>query len=204
MRTIFLLFALISSSLVWTQSKGEIIRELEAYRAAENEMFKDPARTPLTKEGLATFKMLDYYPIDLGYRVKAKIVRTPGEEPFLLRTNTDRLPEYVKFGEAHFSLYNRDLVLNLYRSTESEDGSGMSNTLFVPFTDLTSGDGSYGGGRYLEFPIPAGDTMIIDFNMAFNPYCVYNENYSCPITPRENDLFVRIEAGMKDFKGSGK
>ena len=68
MRTIFLLFALISSSLVWAQSKGEIIRELEAYRAAENEMFKDPARTPLTKEGLATFKVLDYYPIDLGYR----------------------------------------------------------------------------------------------------------------------------------------
>jgi uncharacterized protein (DUF1684 family) len=204
MRTLILLFAILFSSLSWAQSKTEIIRQLEAYRSAEIESFKDPNTSPLTKADLATFETLDYFPIDLGYRVEAKIVRTPDEKPFLLRTNTDRLPEYVKFGEAHFSLYDKELVLNLYRSTESEDGSGLSNTLFVPFTDLTSGDGSYGGGRYLEFPVPEDDTLVIDFNKAFNPYCVYNYNYSCPITPRENDLFVRIEAGMKIYKASGE
>jgi len=66
-------------------------------------------------------------------------------------------------------------------------------------TDLTSGDGSYGGGRYLEVDVPTKETMIIDFNLLYNPYCAYSYRWSCPIPPKENDLLIRIEAGVKDY-----
>ena len=72
--------------------------------------------------------------------------------------------------------------------------------LFLPFTDLTSGVESYGGGRYIDLEATDKDTMIVDFNQAYNPYCAYNEKYSCPIVPEENDLKVEIKAGVKAFK----
>ena len=72
--------------------------------------------------------------------------------------------------------------------------------LFLPFLDDTNGEGSYGGGRYIDLRIPDSDTMIIDFNTAYNPYCAYNDRYSCPIVPRQNYLDVAIEAGVKAFK----
>ena len=71
--------------------------------------------------------------------------------------------------------------------------------LFLPFLDETNGLESYGGGRYINVRIPEGDTMIIDFNKSYNPFCAYNDKYSCPIVPRENYLKTRIEAGVKGF-----
>ncbi|WP_321538818.1 DUF1684 domain-containing protein [Flavobacterium piscinae] len=72
--------------------------------------------------------------------------------------------------------------------------------MFLPFTDLTSGIESYGGGRYIDLKIQEGKIWTIDFNQAYNPYCAYNEKYSCPIVPEENDLKVEIKAGVKAFK----
>jgi uncharacterized protein (DUF1684 family) len=77
---------------------------------------------------------------------------------------------------------------------------GMEDYLFLPFLDETNGFETYGGGRYLDLRIPVGDTIEIDFNTAYNPFCAYNEKYSCPIVPRENYLQTRIEAGVKAFK----
>jgi uncharacterized protein (DUF1684 family) len=71
---------------------------------------------------------------------------------------------------------------------------------FLPFTDETNGMESYGGGRYIDLNVPKGNKLIIDFNSAYNPYCAYNDKYSCPIVPRENYLKTRIEAGVKTFK----
>jgi uncharacterized protein (DUF1684 family) len=160
-----------------------------------NQSYLDPERSVLLPEDFENFTGLEFYPIDSKYIVKAEFVRTPDEKPFLMPTTTERLPEYVKYGEAHFQLEGKNLVLSLFKATDRE-----SNYLFLPFTDLTSGDGSYGGGRYLDFELPVEDVLLIDFNKAYNPYCTYNPRYSCPIPPEENDLLVRIEAGVKDFK----
>ena len=127
-------------------------------------------------------------------------MRTPDEKPFLMPTTTERLPEYVKYGEAHFKINGKQLKLNLYKSTKPYSEPGYEDYLFLPFTDLTSGDGSYGGGRFLDARIPEGNTILLDFNKAYNPYCAYNSMYSCPIPPKENDLDIRIEAGVKDYK----
>ena len=177
-----------------------IVEAVMAHQHSENEHFRDKEKTILTAEDFEDFAGLEFYPIDLKYRVKAKFVRTPAELPFLMPTTTDRLPEYVKYGEAHFSMDGKELKLALYQSTEAYDEAGYEDYLFLPFTDLTSGDGSYGGGRFLDARIPKGNKIFLDFNKAYNPYCAYNYKYSCPIPPKENDLLVRIEAGIKAFE----
>lgn len=175
------------------------LSEIEAHQATENEHFKNKETTILTEEDFEHFTGLEFYPIDLKYLVTADFIRTPDEKPFLMPTTTDRLPEYVKYGEAHFTIDGKNLKLELYQSTKHYEEEGYEDYLFLPFTDLTSGDGSYGGGRFLDARIPKRNKMILNFNKAYNPYCAYNSKFSCPIPPKVNDLLVRIEAGVKAF-----
>ncbi|WP_026450654.1 DUF1684 domain-containing protein [Aequorivita capsosiphonis] len=198
MKNLLLLSLLLFSTVIIAQDQV-LVSESQSAQDELNEEYTNPETTILTPEDFKDFKNLEFYPIDLKYRVKAKLIRTPDEKPFLMPTSTERLPEYVKYGEAHFTLEGKDIVLNLFKSTQPYDEPGYEDYLFVPFTDLTSGDGSYGGGRYIDQRIPEGDTIIIDFNKAYNPYCAYNARYSCPIPPKENDILIRIEAGVKDF-----
>lgn len=195
-------YILILSVLMVSCSSANLakqIKDIEAYQASANKEFSNEETTILTPEDFEHFTALDFYPINLKYRVTANLVRTPNEKPFLMPTTTERLPEYVKYGEAHFSVDDKDLKLELYQSTKHDKEEGYEDYLFLPFTDLTSGDGSYGGGRFLDARIPKGDKMVLDFNKAYNPYCAYNSKYSCPIPPKVNDLLVRIEAGVKAF-----
>lgn len=164
-----------------------------------NEEYSNAETTILEPADFKVFGGLEFYPLDSKYIVIAQFVRTPDEKPFLMPTSTSRLPEFVKYGQAHFMIDGKNLILNLYKSTAQVEGSEYEDYLFLPFTDLTSGNGSYGGGRYLDLKIPEGDTITIDFNKAYNPYCAYNSKYSCPIPPEENDVLVRIEAGVRDF-----
>ncbi|MEM7086336.1 MAG: DUF1684 domain-containing protein [Bacteroidota bacterium] len=199
MKYFSLLLLIFFAELAVAQTEAEIIQEIESYRASENEKFGDKETTILTPEGFRKFKGLEFYEINLDFRVTARFVRTPNEKPFLMPTTTARLPEYVKYGEAHFEIGGKPLKLNLYQNTTPSEDPEYADHLFLPFTDYTSGDGSYGGGRFIDSYIPAGDTIVIDFNLAYNPYCAYNSGYSCPIPPKENDLRVRIEAGVKDY-----
>ncbi|EDM44884.1 hypothetical protein SCB49_02149 [unidentified eubacterium SCB49] len=198
MRVVFILFVCFGNVL-FAQTAEELTQEINEYRAEENKKFATAETTILTKRDFRKFEALDFFPVDLKYRVEATFVRTPDEIPFLMPTTTERTPEYVKYGEAHFKIDSVKLKLNLYQNTAPSDDPELKDYLFLPFTDWTSGDGSYGGGRFLDAYIPEGDIIILDFNKAYNPYCAYNHRYSCPIPPKENDLSVRIEAGVKDF-----
>lgn len=197
----FLLILIFGLLFLSCQDKEEYIREIQDYQASENEAFGNSETSILKPEDIAEFSGLDFYPIDIKYRVKAKFVRTPNEKPFLMRTTTERLPEYVKYGEVHFKLNGEKLKLDIFQDTQHMSNVGYEDYLFLPLTDLTSGDGSYGGGRFLDVRIPTEETMILDFNKLYNPYCAYNDKYSCPIPPRQNDLLVRVESGVKDFAG---
>jgi len=192
------LFILLCISLS-AQTELNSINEIKAYQTSENEKFSNPETTILEKKDVRKFKGLDFYAINLDFVVKARFVRTPNENPFLMKTSTSRLPEYIKYGEAHFEIKGEKLQLNLYQSVVPSEDPKYVDYLFLPFTDLTSGDGSYGGGRFLDAYIPNGNTIVLDFNKAYNPYCAYNSRYSCPIPPSENNLSIRIEAGVKDF-----
>ncbi len=199
MKNLLSLLFLGVATLTFAQQHSAEYINIVTHQKEENEEFSNPETSILTPEDLKEFKKLKFYPIDLKYRVVATFVRTPDEKPFLMPTTTERLPEYVKYGEAHFELDGEKLQLNLYQSVPIMEDPEYVDYLFLPFTDFTSGDGSYGGGRFIDARIPEGDTIVIDFNKAYNPYCAYNSRYSCPIPPRENDLKVRIEAGVKDF-----
>lgn len=199
MKYIFLVALLSLTESFIAQTKAELLYDIEAYQAAENEKFGNPSTTILLPKDLNNFKGLEFYPVNLDFRILAQFVRTPNEKPFIMETTTGRRPEYVKYGEAHFEIKGKKLQLNLYESVIPSNDPMYQDYLFLPFTDLTSGDGSYGGGRFLDTYIPQGDQILLNFNKAYNPYCTYNSDYSCPIPPSENDLEVRIEAGVKDF-----
>ncbi|AFL79898.1 Protein of unknown function (DUF1684) [Aequorivita sublithincola DSM 14238] len=198
MKTLLLFSILLFSYSIFAQDET-LVSDSEAAQIELNEEFSNPETTILEPADFKNFKGLEFYPFDEKFIVKANLVLTPNEKPFLMPTTTSRTPEYVKYGEAHFSLEGKDFVLNIFKSTEPYDEPGYEDYLFLPFTDLTSGDGSYGGGRFLDQRIPEDDTLVIDFNKAYNPYCAYSPRFSCPIPPKENDLLIRIEAGVKDF-----
>jgi uncharacterized protein (DUF1684 family) len=164
-----------------------------------NHEFSDPAESPLTAAERGAFKSLPFYPVSYGYCVVAKLVRDSTALPFAMPTSTSRLPMYRKYGELHFELNGQPQRLTVYQSLALLQKPGFADYLFLPFTDLTNGHGSYGGGRYLDLRIPPAGTRTItlDFNQAYNPSCAYNHAYSCPIPPAANRLAVAIPAGVQ-------
>lgn len=175
-----------------------------AFQKKINSEYANPKESPLTKADLKKFKSLDFYTIDTDFCVTAEFVRTPNEKPFAMPTTTSRMPMYVKYGELHFTLKGKKCKLDVFQDITLSKIAEYKDHLFLPFTDLTSGDGSYGGGRYIDLTIPEGNSIMLDFNTAYNPYCVYNHAYSCPIPPEQNDLQVAIKAGVKDYKKNSK
>lgn len=175
------------------------LAEIEKHRKKQQEEMKSPT-SPLLKKDRRKFKGLNYYPPDLNYRVTAKFVKTENPVLFKMKTTTARLPEYVKYGEVHFTLSGTDYSLEVYQSPDIIKREGYEDYLFIPFTDETNGNETYEVGRYLEMRIPTSDDVILDFNLCYNPYCSYNPKYSCPIPPEINHLPVEIPAGEKKFK----
>lgn len=185
-----------------SQGKRAVVGETE-YQRELNAVYKDASKSPLKKRDLKKFKGLDFYPVDSSYVVTAKLIKTPDTPFFEMATTTDRKPLYREFGILKFTLQGKELSLTVYKSKEEYEDPKYEGYLFLPFTDDTSGDGSYGGGRYMDIyekNILDDDTIVLNFNNTYNPYCAYNEDYSCPLTPRKNHLDVAIKAGIKDFK----
>lgn len=198
-RTLLLLIFFFALNNAMAQGKT-VIQEIKDFQEDLTSSFRDPETSPLTAEDQKSFVALDFYPIDTNFRVEAKFIRTPMEVPFEMPTTTERRPLYVKYGEVYFQLEGREFRMNIYQNLELISKPEYVDYLFVPFTDLTNGKGSYSGGRYIDTRIPLGKKIVLDFNKAYNPYCAYNGKYSCPIPPEENQLEVEIRAGVKDFE----
>ena len=191
---LFFLVSLMLSLSVIAQEKS-----VEEFQRDMNEKFSDPERTTLSKDDLAEFKQLDFFEIDSAFQVKAHFLRTPAEAPFRMQTTTKRKPVYVKYGELYFSIKGREFKLDVFQNQELISDPEYYNYLFLPFADLTNGETTYSGGRYLDLRIPEGDSIFLNFNKAYNPYCGYNGDFSCPIVPAENNLEIAVTAGVKNF-----
>ncbi|MDH7444493.1 DUF1684 domain-containing protein [Aquimarina sp. 2201CG14-23] len=196
-RLSFLLILFFSN--VIAQDSTAIHRVL-VFQEELNRDFASEEESPLTPKDFKEFKELEFFDIDTTYSVLASFVRTPYETPFIMKTTTNREPIYVKYGEAHFVLQEKEWVLNIYQNQGLKTQPEYKDYLFLPFTDLTNGETSYGGGRFMDLKIPEGDTIVIDFNTAYNPYCAYSARYSCPIPPEENHLELEIPVGVKKYK----
>ena len=198
MKKILLLVMLLQFSLGFAQTQFRW-EAVEKFQNELNAEYADSKTSPLLPEDLKEFKSLDFYPANEKFFVVAQFVRTANEQPFEMKTSTDRKPVYVKYGEAHFSIEGQLFKLNIYRNIELSKKEQYKDYLFLPFSDLTCGDESYIGGKYIDLKIPQGDTVVIDFNRSYNPYCAYSPKYSCPKVPLENDLKIAIRAGVKKF-----
>lgn len=195
MQKILVSVLIFTSLFTFAQSK----KAAEAFQKNLNEEFADAKKSPLTEEDRLTFKVLDIFPIDENFIVEATFTKSKNEKSFEMKTTTDRAPLYIKYGEISFVLNGEKFNLNVYQNLELIKRPGFKKHLFLPFSDLTSGNETYIGGRYIDLQIPKGKTITIDFNQAYNPYCAYNYKYSCPIVPLENDLATHIKAGVKKF-----
>ncbi|MCB0463866.1 MAG: DUF1684 domain-containing protein [Flavobacteriaceae bacterium] len=181
------------------QDKRPLLGETD-YQKEQNAKFKDATTSPLTDKDRKYFKGLDFFKFDSTYIVKALLKRTPDTEWFNMKTTTERLSKERVFGVLNFEINGKSFSLNVYQGEENMQTKGLEDYLFLPFLDDTNGEESYGGGRYIDLRIPESDTITIDFNRAYNPLCVYNEKYSCPLVPRENYLPIEVKAGVKLFK----
>lgn len=197
MKNLFTLFLVFSIGILSAQEKkSEASKE---FQDNLNKEYADVNESPLTKEDLAVFKGLDFFPIDEKYIVLATFIKSKNEKIFQMKTSTTRLSQYKKYGELHFELEGKSFVLNVYQNIELIKKKDYEDYLFLPFSDVTNGKESYIGGRYIDMRIQKENIWTIDFNKAYNPYCAYNHNYSCPIVPLENDLEIAINAGVKKF-----
>jgi uncharacterized protein (DUF1684 family) len=178
----------------------ELILGETVFQKQLNAEYKDASKSPLKSKDLKFFKGLDFFKFDSSYVVKATLKPTPDTEWFNMKTTTDRLSKERVFGVLSFELQGQSFQLNVYQGQELMQTEGFKDYLFLPFIDNSNGSSTYAGGRYIDLRIPKGDTLEIDFNTAYNPYCAYNEKYSCPIVPRVNYLDLEIEAGVKAFK----
>lgn len=194
-----LLFCLISGSLFAQNDSVSWRQGVLNWQQEMNSEYADSATSPLTNEDRLVFTGLDFYAPDSIFCVVAQLELTPDSRSFPMKTSTTRAPMYRQYGLLHFEIYGKKYSLPAYQRAEVLTTDDYANYLFVPFTDLTNGDETYIGGRYLDFEINSSNVYIIDFNKAYNPYCAYNHKYSCPVPPAENSLDCKIEAGVKKF-----
>jgi uncharacterized protein len=199
-RLVAVMLPAFSITLSQAQDQADAISIIQKHRKEQEATFRNKQLTPLTKKDLRKFKHLNFYEIDLNFRVRATFIKNDKPLFFKMKTTTDRLPSYSKYGELHFELEGRQFSLAVYQSPDIMKRPGYEDYLFIPFTDKTNGDETYEVGRYLEFRIPTTEEVILDFNLCYNPYCSYNDGYSCPIPPEENSIPIRITAGEKKYR----
>nr|WP_299343604.1 DUF1684 domain-containing protein [Allomuricauda sp.] len=180
--------------------QSEEMREIQDFQDNLNKTFKNPETSPLPDRYRKDFEGLEFFPADTTYRVVATFKRTPDAQPFYMPTNTGEKTIEVVYGIASFELNGVSHQLEIYQTPALMTQPQYKNYLFLPFLDDTNGTETYGGGRYIDMTIPKGDTIVIDFNRAYNPYCVYNKKYSCPLVPRQNYLRTKVRAGVKAFE----
>jgi uncharacterized protein (DUF1684 family) len=160
------------------------------FRKMKDEFFAQDGQSPLTPEQKRVFKGLKYFPLNPSLHFEVAVHEFPDKQQVEMQTTTGDIQVYQRYGRFSFIVDGQPAELTIYQSD-----SGW----FLPFVDSHSGKETYPAGRYLE-PEPLGDGRFrVDFNLAYNPYCAYNDSWSCPLTPFENHLRVSIRAGEKLF-----
>ena len=170
--------------------------ELEQFRRMKDDFFKTDAQSPLSPELKKTFTGLNYFPENEALHFTLDLERHDNPAHVEMQTSKGDVRDYINVGQIRFPVSGEQVTLQVY---ESENNPG---DYFVPFIDATAPKETYGAGRYLEPERVGPDRLLVDFNTAYNPYCVYDySKWSCPIPPAENRLSVRIEAGEKNLEG---
>jgi uncharacterized protein (DUF1684 family) len=166
--------------------------DISELRIAKDYFFKTDSQSPLNHSEQKTFRGLKYYPENPELRFTLPLETLKDPEHMVLTTSTGDEQEYFHVGQIRFRIHDQEAALQVYISASGGD-------YFIPFVDATAPGETYGGGRYLEPEEIGKGLLLVDFNLAYNPYCAYNDRWSCPIPPRANRISVRVEAGEMKF-----
>ena len=180
------------------QNSEEYVAKIQKLREEKDNTMRNTPDSPFADDSLKnTFSGLKYYPVDATYRIQALLTPIENPKPVLLPTSDGKEKTYLEYAYAEFEMQgerNKLLILEIM------DNGPYKGTLFLAFADKTSAVETYGAGRYLDIKkLPGSSSVTLDFNEAYNPYCAYNDNFSCPFPPKENILNIRIEAGEKTY-----
>lgn len=177
--------------------------ELESKRAEKDEFFADHPQSPIPPEERDEFDGLDYFDPDSTYRVNATATVHDDPEVVLMDTTAGREMRYLRVATLEFDLDrdDEDLEDGSFELAAYQLETPNEEPLFVPFRDKTTGQQTYEGGRYMELSpdrdLADGDELVVDFNLAYTPFCAYSETFDCPLPPEENWLEVTIPAGER-------
>ena len=177
------------------ESPEAYLEKIEKERDRQFKYIRYNIESPLTEEQKRNFKTLDFYEIDPTYRVKARLMPIENKTVREVPLTDGSVQRYIEHSYAEFELGGKTNKLLLLQSKEETD---MRN-FFLAFADETSARETYGGGRYINVRQDGKNSITIDFNLAYNPYCAYNPDFACPIPPKENLLDIPILAGEKNY-----
>lgn len=172
--------------------------KLQSFRNRRDVQFKQAENSPLRPDQKEIFNGLSYFPetSELAFAIELDTSGEGIEEEMTIGTVNGQTKTYIRAGRIHFDVDGEKTTLTVFKDT-------VRGHFFMPFRDATAGDETYSVGRYLEPRALPDGKLAIDFNQAYNPYCAYNEGWSCPIPPMENRIKVAIRAGeqLPDFTG---
>jgi uncharacterized protein (DUF1684 family) len=163
---------------------------LSEFRQEKDRFFVSDPQSPLTPEQKKDFRGLNYFPENPTLRLEVQVEEFPKKDKIQMQTSTGGVQHYTRYSKFKFKAEGQSTELTIYANPDG---------FFLPFADSLAGTETYGAGRYLEPEYLGDNRFLIDFNLAYNPYCAYNDRWTCPITPPENRLAVPIRAGEKMF-----
>jgi len=163
---------------------------LKEFRKMKDEFFAHDGQSPLTPGQKKEFKGLKYFQPDPDLSLEVTVEEFPEKQHIQMQTTTGDVQEYERYGKFSFTVDSQPAELTIYHSQDS---------YFLPFVDSLASKETYPAGRYLEPEHLGNNRFRVNFNLAYNPYCAYNDYWSCPLTPFENHLRVPIRAGEKLF-----
>ncbi len=194
---ISIIFNFISCAKKYTPEQEKYIKSIEKYRQEKNEEMKNDPLSPFNQDKEAHFKPLKYFNVNPDFVFKSKLFRYDKQDTVIIFGTKGEKRKIIRFGYVYINYKNKKYRLNVYKGTAENDSVYYT----IWFTDKTTGNETYGVGRYLDFDLNPDSNYVytIDFNLAYNPYCAYSARYSCAIPSKEDHLDLAVDAGEKNF-----
>jgi uncharacterized protein (DUF1684 family) len=190
-------FYFVSCQKNYSPEQKKYIKYIEDQRKDKDDFMKNSPESPFNQDKKAVFHPLKYYNVDPDFVFKSRLFRYGAKDTIKIFGTKGEERKAIRFGYVKFNLKNTEYKINVY------EGTAKNGTTYyaIWFTDKTTGDETYGVGRYLDFDLnsDSGYVYTIDFNLAYNPYCSYSAKYSCAIPSKEDHIDLSIEAGEKKF-----
>lgn len=201
-RVVFSIGFCLIAVLAFAQAPEDYEKNLEEARQEKESVLKSRKDSPLQKADRKAFTHLNYFDIDPQWRMEVEFRRVHDGDVIDMPTSAGVAKKFQVYGYLVVIIEDKNFSVMTYKRIWPEGSPHKPDheTLFIPFMDMTTGNSTYGGGRYMDIEIPAdGDMVVLDFNTCYNPYCAYGTGFSCPIPPPNSFIKAEVTAGEKNY-----